>query len=54
MTVETDIIAPLLPPSPAPITYFQRIWPAASLSIAVIATAVWSGFLAYMLFRLVF
>jgi hypothetical protein len=54
MTVETDVIAPLLSPSSVPIALFQRIWPAAGLSIAVIATVVWSGFLAYMLFRLVF
>jgi hypothetical protein len=54
MTVETDVIAPLLPPSPAPIALFQRIWPTAGLSIAVVATVVWSGVLAYMLYRLVF
>jgi hypothetical protein len=54
MSVETEVIAPPLPPSLAPITFFQRIWPAAGLSLVLIATVVWSGFLAYMLFRLVF
>jgi hypothetical protein len=54
VTVETEVIAPPLSPSPAPITLFQRIWRGAGLSIALIATVVWSGFLAYMLFLLVF
>jgi hypothetical protein len=54
MSVETDVIAPPLAPSPAPIALFQRIWPVAGLGIAVIATVLWSGFLAYLLFRLVF
>jgi hypothetical protein len=54
MTIETEVIAPPLAPSPAPIALFHRIWPVAGLSIAVVSTVAWSSFFAYMLFRLVF
>ncbi len=54
MTVETQVVAPPLPPLPHPISLFHRIWPVAGLGIGVIATVAWSGFLGYELFRLVF
>ena len=54
MTVETRAIALVAPATSHPISLFHRIWPVAGLGFAVIATAAWSGFLGYELFRLVF
>jgi hypothetical protein len=54
MTVETQAVALTAPSLSHPISFFHRIWPAAGLGIAVIATAAWSAFLGYELLRLVF
>jgi hypothetical protein len=54
MTVETQAVALTAPSFSHPISFFHRIWPAAGLSVAVIVTAAWSGFLGYEFLRLVF
>jgi hypothetical protein len=59
MATEASIIAAAVPPlpnpiSPNPISLFHRVWPAVVVGIGLIATAAWSGFLGYELFRLAF
>ena len=54
MSFEAELIASPVPSLPRQISLFRRIWPVAGLGFAVIATAAWSGFVGYELFRLVF
>ena len=54
MSFEAELIAWPAPALPPQILLFHRIWPVAGLGFAVIATAAWSGFVGYELFRLVF
>ena len=54
MIVETRAVALATPSITLPISLLHRIWPVLGLGIAVITTVVWSGFLGYELFRLVF
>jgi hypothetical protein len=51
MTVKTRAVALAVPSISHPISLF---WPVASVSVGVIATMAWSGFLGYEFFRLVF